>query len=239
MPNLEGEDPSITKIKNKEGKEELVFGVVKATYKDGRADWKTYFYQGENLEELKKFISEETPFAIGPDRMKDIRIISLPDGRMGVFTRPQGEAVGSGRIGFILLDSIDDFNEENISKAKVIEGQFIEGEWGGVNEIHLLEDGRLGVLGHIARIPEEKDGNKFREYYSMTFTFDIGSGEASPIKIIATRDNFPTGEAKSPFLENVVFSGGLTINNNGTATLYVGLSDKEAGIMTIKNPFAD
>jgi len=238
-PILEGEDPSITKIKSKEGKEKLVLGIVKVTRDDNsNIDWKTHFYQGENLAELTKSMSKETPFSMGPDRMKDIRIFSFPDGRIAVFTRPQSQAIGSGRIGFILLDSIDDFNAENLSKAKVIEGQFIEGEWGGVNEIHLLEDGRLGILGHIAKISKEENGNKFREYCAMTFIFDIETGKASPIKIIASIDNFPDGETKNKYLEKVVFSGGLDVNNDGSATLYAGLRDKENGTLHIEKPFS-
>ena len=237
-PSIAGEDPNIAKIKNKEGKEELVLGAVKVTRDDGNTDWKTHFYRGKNLKELTKSMSKDIPFSIGLDRMKDIRLISLPDGRMAVFTRPQGEAIGSGRIGFILLDSIDDFNAENLSKAKVIEGQFIKGEWGGVNEIHLREDGRLDVLGHIAKIFKEENGNKFREYYSMTFTFNIETEEASPIKIIAGIDNFSDGEAKNKYLKKVVFSGGLDMNDDGSATLYAGLRDKENGNLHIKKPFA-
>ena len=45
--------------------------------------WRTRFYRGQH--------QNLVPFAQGPDGMKDIRLVELPDGDIGVFTRPQGE----------------------------------------------------------------------------------------------------------------------------------------------------
>ena len=49
----------------------------------GSLAWRTRFYHGSGGEDLQ-------PFAVGPDGMKDIRLVELADGRIGVFTRPQG-----------------------------------------------------------------------------------------------------------------------------------------------------
>ena len=45
--------------------------------------WVTQFYRGINIDSLCHFAS-------GPGTMKDIRMIELQDGRVGVFTRPAG-----------------------------------------------------------------------------------------------------------------------------------------------------
>jgi hypothetical protein len=49
--------------------------------------------------------------------------------------------------------------------------------------------------------------------------------------------NFPAGATKRPDLVDVIFSGGLVRNGGGSATLYAGLRDAEAGWITIPAPF--
>ena len=95
------------------------------------------------------------PFFQGPDHMKDLRLVQLKDGSIGVFTRPQGEKGGRGKIGFVRIGTLDDLSLDVIRQAPLLEGQFLDEEWGGCNEIHVLSNGLLGVLGHIARFDEE------------------------------------------------------------------------------------
>ena len=73
-----------------------------------------------------------------------------------------------------------------MQKAVVLEGQFLPEEWGGCNELHLLRNGKVGILGHIAKYDEAKN----RHYYATAFCFDYRTGEYTPMKIIAVRDNF-------------------------------------------------
>ncbi len=190
--------------------------------------YRTVFYRGKDLHSLKKF-------ACGPDRMKDIRLVPLSNGKIGVCTRPQGGEHGRGQIGSLEIHRVEEINEENILKAKVIDKLFALDQWGGANELHVLEDGRIGVLGHIAY----EDENHYKHYYAMTFVYDPITHEASPIKILATRKNFPAGHAKMPQLEDVVFPGGLVRHKNGYATLYAGLSDAQAGYITLPDPFQE
>jgi hypothetical protein len=191
-------------------------------------DYHTEFFRGEHLNALTKF-------ARGQSHMKDIRMLSLPSGEVVVFTRPQGIIGGKGKIGFTIIPNLDALAKTDFLQAKLIEGQFHIEEWGGANELHLLEDGRIGVLGHIACLDEE--GGK--HYYATSFIFDPKTGSVSPLKIIATRKNFPITEAKNSKLEDIVFPGGLVRNKDGTATLYVGLSDTSAGSITIPDPFLE
>jgi hypothetical protein len=146
-----------------------------------------------------------------------------------------GGAMGRGKIGFTIIDAFEEFNEDIISRADIIEGQFTEGEWGGANELHLLKNGLIGVLGHIACF----DKDMIRHYYSITFSFNPETKEVSPMKIIAARSDFVPGDAKRPDLANVVFSGGIIRKRDESAELYVGVSDAEAHRLIIPDPFRE
>src|SRR5699024_5485332 len=115
----------------------------------------------------------------------------------------------------------------------LIKDHFLEEEWGGVNEAYVTGDGKLMVLGHIARFDEHGD----RHYYPITFEYKQDQNKIVDMKIIAKRSDFPEGEAKRPDLEDVLFSGGLKFLEDGKAELYVGVSDAEAHMATIENPF--
>ncbi|MBO1005147.1 MTP-1 family protein [Pseudogracilibacillus auburnensis] len=218
------QDPFYTRIKD-----ELVLGGVEIyphpTIKDALA-WRTIFYKGKNLSNLEMFFK-------GPDGMKDLRLIELADGSIGVLTRPQGDKGGRGKIGFTTISSLKELTVSVVDDAPLLEGQFIDEEWGGANEAHLLSNGLIGVLGHIASFDDE--GN--RHYYPMVFSLDPVSGEHSAIEIIGQRSDFLPGPAKRPDLVDVVFSGGLIRNEEGTAELYAGLSDASAQKIKMKDPF--
>jgi Protein of unknown function (DUF1861) len=218
------QDPFVSKIHG-----HLVFGGVQIFPHptiEGTLSWRTIFYRGKNIASLKEF-------AKGPDGMKDIRLVELKDGSIGVFTRPQGEKGGRGKIGFTRIASLDDLTAEVIENAPLLDNQFIDEEWGGVNELHLLANGLVGVLGHIAYL--DKEGN--RHYYPMVFVLNPDTMETSNIELIATRSHFLEGPAKRPDLVDVVFSGGLIRKKDGTADLYAGISDAEAQKITIVDPF--
>ena len=225
-PILKLEDPFTTKLGD-----EIVLGGVEV-YTENNAfnsrdiGYRTVFYKGKCFDSLQRF-------AQGPDKMKDIRLAYSTKGKIQVCTRPQGGQFGKGQIGYTELESIEELHEENILKAKIVEKIFKEDQWGGANELHLLEDGRIGVLGHISY--EDEYGHK--HYYAMTFIYDPLTHQTTPVEILATRKNFPKGEFKKPELEDVVFPGGLVRHKNGTATLYAGLSDAQAGRITLPDPF--
>ena len=208
---------------------ELILGGVQTYPHPENPDWlawRTVFYKGQDIFTL-------APFFKGPDGMKDLRLTELKSGEIAVVTRPQGEKGGRGKIGYGKIKSLQELSIPVIENAPLLKGQFTEEEWGGANEIHLLENGLLGVLGHIACFDERGD----RHYYPMVFTLDGETGEHSPIELIATRSMFLPGESKRPDLVDVVFSGGLVRDGQGKARLYAGISDAEAQVMTIDDPF--
>lgn len=201
--------------------------------------WRTLFFRGKNINDLKLFAvgpnrkKDLKLLAVGPNRMKDIRIVGLKDGGIGVFTRPQGGSSGMGKIGYIRLDKLEDLSEQNILKARIFDTHFVDGEWGGVNEPHLLKNGLVGVLGHIAYW----ENFSVRHYYAMAFVFNPETLEHSKIRIIARRSDFSDGAFKRPDLQDVLFSGGLIRLGNGRARLYTGVADAEAHMMEIEDPF--
>ncbi|WAA08552.1 MTP-1 family protein [Fervidibacillus albus] len=223
-PMFQLQDPFVTKIAG-----EMVFGGVEIyphPVHQGQFGWRTVFYRGKRIAELQLFTK-------GPEGMKDIRLVELGENRIGVFTRPQGERGGRGTIGYTEIRRFEELTPETIERAELLEGQFIEEEWGGANELHPLQDGTIGVLGHIACFDEKGD----RHYYPMVFTLNPDTKQFSEMQIIATRSDFLEGPAKRPDLKDVVFSGGLIRHPNGTAELYCGTSDAEAQKIIIPDPF--
>ena len=232
LPRFKLEDPFVSYING-----EIIFGGTETTWKGGEASFRVVFYRGETLESLRRF-------AAGPPQQKDIRLIGLPNHRIGTYVRPQNESsVRPGRIGYIELDSIDELNEltsERIMKdADLFLDQFGEHEWGGANQIHLLPDGRHGVLAHIV----EKDSDDVLHYKVITFIYDPETGERTEYRVIAERRDFPETDAKPDrkgknTLKDVVYPGHLECDSDfSRGTLYVGLSDAAVGRKVIEDPF--
>lgn len=218
------QDPFVTRING-----ELIFGGVETYYNhkgENKLSYRTIFYRGADISSLKIFKK-------GPDGMKDIRLIEIEKEKIGIFTRPQGGICGRGTIGYAEIKNLDELSVEVINNAYLLNGQFIDAEWGGANEVHVLKNGLLGILSHIASYDEL--GN--RHYYSTVFSFDYKIKKYSKMKIIATRSEFPKGESKRPDLEDIVFSGGIKRMKNNKAILYVGVSDAQAYEITIGDPF--
>ena len=221
------QDPFVTVVHG-----ELILGGVQIVcdplHPERIFSWHTLFYRGKRLEDL-------TLFAEGPSHMKDIRLAELRDGRIGVFTRPQGLRGGLGRIGFLAVDRLEDINEDSLLQAHIFDTHFLPEEWGGANEIHPLAGGRLGVVGHIAC----RDAQGRLHYQAMTFVLDPQTLAHTPVRLLARRADLYAGpEAKRPDLVDVLFTGGLVRHGDGSATLYTGVSDCMAFRAEVDDPFA-
>jgi hypothetical protein len=226
-PTYAMQDPFFTWIKG-----ELVLGGVRVIadplHPENIVAWVTEFYRGKDIASLESFL-------MGPYHMKDLRLIELASGEIGVITRPQGYKGGRGKIGFFKVADFNEISNKNIYNAPLFLDQFLDEEWGGANEPHLLSNGLVGVLGHIACY----DITGFRHYQAMTFAFNPDTMEKTPMKIIARRSNFPDGPYKHLDLVDVIFSGGLVRKAGGLADLYVGASDAEAYVIQIPDPFLE
>jgi hypothetical protein len=221
------QDPFFTWIKG-----ELVLGGVRVIadplHPENIVAWVTEYYRGKDIASLKLFL-------MGPYHMKDLRLIELASGEIGVITRPQGYKGGRGKIGFFKVGALEEITVKNIYFAPLFLDQFADDEWGGANEPHLLSNGLVGVLGHIACF----DVTGSRHYQAMTFAFHPDTMEKTMMKIIARRCNFPDGPYKHIDLVDVIFSGGLVRKSGGLADLYVGASDAEAYKIEIPDPFLE
>jgi hypothetical protein len=233
-PTFDLQDPFVTWIDG-----ELIFGGVRVDWDDETGEarsWCTDFFRGTNLNNLTYFTS-------GPSHMKDIRLVQLHDKRIGIFTRPQGYEMLTkyrciAKIGFTIVNILSEVTPENIEKAPLLEGHFLSDEWGGCNQVHLLKDGTLGVIGHKSYGEGEED-NKILHYYGMAFVIDPYTRKMSIPKIIISRECFPAGPAKAPRLTDVTFTSGIVRGHNNIAVIYTGLSDAQVGSAMIKDPFVD
>ncbi|GIN72092.1 hypothetical protein J14TS2_25670 [Bacillus sp. J14TS2] len=225
------EDPYISLIGD-----ELVMGGTHVQYEAGRVNtYFGYFHRGTDLSNLYYFTT-------GPNKMKDIRLVELTDGKIGVFSRPRGEKTrgkygSESMIGFTVIDNLDQLTADVIEHAPYIDGIFGEGEWGGVNQAYLLDSGKIGIIGHICYRDTDAQGEEVKVYLNMSFIFDPETREATDVHLIGSRPCYPPGPAKMPALIDCVFTSGIVMRPDGKADLYSGVGDCQAGRITIDYPF--
>ena len=188
--------------------------------------WATSFYVTSDLKKITRVL-------VAPNKMKDVRIFN--DKEIHVFTRPQGGLAKLGRIGHLTINNLSEFSQDLLTNAELLNNQFDEYSWGGVNQVLKLKNGLLGILGHIACMSK---GN-VRHYFGMTFTYNPKTKEHLNMKIICERSDFVKGEAKRPDLHDVVFPGGIVRKDDEKAILYAGLSDVSSAILKIDDPFIE
>lgn len=219
------EDPYIAIIHN-----QLVLGGTHVKTVQNNHTYCGYFYKGTDLFNLYYFTT-------GPEYMKDIRLVELADKRIGVFSRPRNNEIlntygSESMIGFTILDSLDELTPEIIEKAPYIDDLFKEGEWGGCNQVYLLDSGLLGVIGHLSYHDEG-----LASYLNISFIFDAEKRIVYNQHVIGTRKSFPEGPAKTPELTDCAFTSGIVMREDGYADLYSGIGDCKEGRTVIKYPF--
>lgn len=223
-PIFELQDPNITWIDG-----QMVFSgtEIKPGESDGEILYRSVFYAGKDFNDLDRK-------AEGPWGMKGIRLVKLIDGKIGVYTRPQGEKGRKGQIGFTTVDSLEGFFKDAmdiVEKAPLLSTRFPNDEWGGVNQVIQLPDGRNLIIGHRAY----KDDLNKRHYYPWAFIHEPFTGEIVDLGILAERSDFPPGPAKAHDLEDVVYPAGI-VKRDGKWFLIAGLSDTQAGEIEIEDP---
>lgn len=223
------EDPYISKIQGK-----LVMGGthVQVKKEDVLSAYYGYFYYGDELDNLKYFTT-------GPENMKDIRLVQLEDGRIGVFSRPRSKKIiekygSEALIGFTIINHLDELTADIIEQADILPNLFQELEWGGVNQAYLLDTGKIGAIGHLSY--KENDQSI---YMVMSFVLDPKTTQVYDYKIIATRKDFPSGPAKKAHLHECCFPSGIVCleGNEDKCFLYSGIGDTQEGVVRIPYPF--
>ena len=218
--------------------DELVMGGTHVRKESGKVKtYYGYFYRGTDVSHLRYFTT-------GPDFMKDIRLVPLQDGRIGVFSRPRNKEIqekyGAGAvIGFATISSLDELTEEVIANAPAIGNLFGQGEWGGCNQCYLLKDGRIGIIGHKSYEDHLSSGQRLAVYMNVAFIFDPQTHIATEPRIIATRSSYPDAPCKLPELADCAFTSGIVLRPDGMVDLYSGIGDAYEGRVTIENPFGN
>lgn len=224
------EDPFITELNG-----EFVLGGTRVDYSGGKlSGFCGVFYKGNDLFHLRYYTT-------GPKGMKDIRLVQLPDGKLGVFSRPRGEEVrkvygSEAVIGFTVLNAIEELDADVVERAAVVEGLFGKDEWGGCNQCLLLENGKIGVIGHGCYYEFDGEINQ-QVYTNIAFVFDPETCGISDVKVIGTRKSYPAGEGKKPNLADCAFTSGIVKRVDGRYDLYSGIGDTAEGRIVIDNPF--
>lgn len=226
------EDPHVAFIGD-----EIIMGGTHVRKSKGEIDTLYgYYYRGKDL----KFLSQ---FTCGPANMKDIRLVQLANGKVGVFTRPRGKHVaekyGSEAIvGYCELNSIDELDATIVDKAEYIPGLFEKNEWGGCNQAYLLKDGRIGIIGHRCYL-EPTAQVELQVYVNISFVFDPQTFAISDMKVIGDKPSYPPTPCMLPYLEDCVFTSGIEMRGDGKADLYSGVGDVAQGRIVIDAPFGN
>ena len=227
--DLELEDPYMQVVKG----ELIVGGTYIRRDKDGKfLSYLGRFYRGKDPFSL-------VFFADGPDKMKDIRMTELPNGKIGVFSRPRGEDVrakwgSEAVVGYFEIDSLDQFSAERAQNARIIPGLFGKDEWGGCNQAYALKDGRILLAAHLSCSgPAATNGIPRQIYMNATFVFDPATFTATEPKIIATRRFYLAADPKAPSLDDCVFTSGFVFRDDGLIDIYTGLCDSAEARVTL------
>jgi hypothetical protein len=222
------EDPFLQRIHG-----ELILGGTHVRKSRGEVEtYYGYFYRGDE--------KRMTYFTTGPDYMKDIRLVELANGRIGVFSRPRRGTYEGGamsQIGFTVIDKIDELDAQVIGEAPYLKGLLGDGEWGGVNQAYLLESGKIGVIGHMSYEDADESGSLLQVYVNTAFVLDPDTVTATDPVIIGTKSCYPAQTPKRPFLADCCFTTGIIPREDGLVDLYSGVGDTGEGRITIDNPF--
>lgn len=219
LPRLRLQDPCVAVVNGTI----VVGGVRIVDPTPGHVLWETVFFRGASLHTLDEF-------ACSPLLMKDIRLIDLGEGTIGIFTRPLGGTAGRGQIGYTEVAGLDGLTTAAMADAPMLDTQPIAEHWWGANAVYRLDEDHLGVLAHIAKFE-----GTIRHYYPIAFVFDRRRRRiVREPRIIADRSCFPPYEAKRVDLENVIFPAWI---DRRRGVLCGGLSDTAIGVVAIEDPF--
>lgn len=228
LERLRLEDPSVVRI---QGKNILIGAEVwpdRTPENPHGTNYCNVFYEIiGNFEEYK-------PIGRGPSRMKGIKLIDLGEDGIGVMSRPHIDEKKRGVLAFQVINNCDDLNPEKLLNGNIITNQVPDGNWVGVNEMYLLPNGKIGVLGHVAY----EDRILGKQYAAMVFQYDWRTHLATPIKVIATADDFPESESKTSAHNGVIYPCSLKFDFNAPfATLLASLRDARYAGKRIFNPW--
>lgn len=182
-----------------------------------------------------------------PELCKGLHLIRNNNGSISGFIRRQGEEFSRGKVCYFEINSIDELQsvlDDLDKKAQTIE-MFDSEEWGGVNDVQALLDGRIGILGHIARSYIDEKGIEQKEYCVTSAIFDPTTREMSDLKIILTIDDLVDKDdkllknqiaPKQEGLDNVIYPTNSVLRGD-ELDIYIGVKDAKSYVQTVENPW--
>ncbi|KAK7194578.1 hypothetical protein NESM_000375700 [Novymonas esmeraldas] len=217
------EDPFVVKIQG-----EMLFGGVRVTKDNGKVcDYFCDFFRGP--------VDDLHYFTCSPKRMKDIRLVGLADGKIGIFSHHKTSTTCI--TGFITINSLDELSSQVIDAAKPIDHTIFGDAWGGVNQPYLLTSGKIGCISHHGYLDKDASGDVINVYCITSFVFDPITSKCYSYKILGTKNCFPEYPAKAPKLIDCAFVSGIVMREDGRCDLYSGIGDTREGRMVIDYPF--
>ena len=217
----------------------ILFGGVKViSQQKDSSTFRTVIFKADDVHGL----DPSNVFASGPIGEKDIRVLQLEDNSVIVSRRPQGGDYGKGRIYYQFIGGVDELPKtlETLDDIKYLstprlDEHYAAGGWAGVNQMLKLEDGSVGIIGHLGMF-DELGG---RKYSAFALKLDSKTGNATELKIIADIGSVPKMDPKRQDLSDVVFPGGIVRHGDGTASLFLGVRDSYSVELDITDPFVE
>jgi len=229
------EDPWATWLVGKDNRFQLLFGGVKVDRSEEKPVITTQIHLSPSVQEL----NPDLPFA-EIRGMKDVRFAKLTNGQLAVFTRPITGDAFPGRIGFKIINSIDEIKKpETTQNAKLLKFNLSSSCKIGANEAFFVkETGLLHVFGHIAFVDGDNfsDESKPIHYAGCEFEVDPKFPFDNIItpRVTVKRSDFPenTKKSKGSRFNDVIFPGGS--GGPGETLYFAGVEDALIGVINLK-----
>ena len=240
------EDPWATWLSGLNGKRQLLFGGVKVDFNGKIPVITTQLYLAPSVQEL----DVDNPIA-EIRCMKDVRVAQLQTGKIAVFTRPIVDKAFPGRIGFTIINNIQDI-EKAIVYAKLLKFNLGENARIGANEAYAITKTEstgtvkelVHVFCHVATTdPIKQKKNEIFDfekgpihYAGYQFELDPNNPYDDIITLhkIADRSDFPINNksSKGERYDDVIFPGGT---GGPKETLYfAGVEDARIGVIDMR-----
>ena len=240
------EDPWATWLSDSNDKPQLLFGGVKIDFNGKTPVVKTQFYLASSVQEL------DVDHPIAEIRsMKDVRVAQLQTGKIAVFTRPTTDEAFPGRIGFTIINNIQDIGKA-VGYAKLLKFNLDENAKIGANEAYAITKREsTGVLKesihvccHVATTdPIKQDGNEIFDFEKGPIHYAGYQFELNPnnpyddiiaLHKIADRSDFPVNNksSKGERFDDVIFPGGT--GGPKETQYFTGVEDARIGVIDMR-----
>ncbi|MFH0773678.1 MAG: DUF1861 family protein [bacterium] len=240
------EDPWATWLSDPNGTLQLLFGGVKVDFKEKMPIITTQFFLAPSVQEL----DIDNPIAVIRN-MKDIRVAELQTRKIAVFTRPMTGEAFPGRIGFTVIDNINDI-EDCVINAKLLPLSLDKNARIGTNEAFAIKkidssgtmQELIHVFCHVATTDSiKKEGNEFFDFdrgiihyagYQFEFNPDNPYDDIITLHKIAERSDFPINNksSKGERYTDVIFPGGT--GGAKETNYFAGVEDARIGVIDLK-----